>query len=95
MVQGFLHRLFSEPPECLHLGINCFFIFITGSAHQMYVAFWPCLIKNVKIVRVLDPGEGVCADPVYGGAILGGGGPDPQGGNKGHQLRPDKGRGKT
>jgi hypothetical protein len=44
---------------------------------------------------VLDPGEGVCADPVYGGAILGGGGPDPQGGNKGHQLRPDKGRGKT
>ncbi len=44
---------------------------------------------------VPDPGKGVCADPVNGGAIFGKGGPDPQGGNKGHQLSPDKGRGKT
>ncbi len=41
---------------------------------------------------VPDPGKGVCADPVNGGAILGKGGPDPQGGNKERQLSPDKGR---
>jgi hypothetical protein len=46
-------------------------------------------------VTVLDPGKGVCADPVIGGAILGKGGPDPQSGNKGRQLSPDKGREKT
>jgi hypothetical protein len=44
---------------------------------------------------VPDPGKGVCADPVNGGAILGKGGPDPQGGNKERQLSPDKGREKT
>jgi hypothetical protein len=42
---------------------------------------------------VPDPGKGVCADPVNGDAILGKGRPDPQGGNKEHQLSPDKGRG--
>ncbi len=41
---------------------------------------------------VLDPGEGVCADPVNGGAILEkGGGLDSQGGNKERQLSLDKG----
>jgi hypothetical protein len=44
---------------------------------------------------VLDLGEGVCADPVNGGAILGKGGPDPQGGNKERQLSPDKERDRT
>ncbi len=44
---------------------------------------------------VPDPGKGVCADPVNGGAILGKGGPDPQGGNTKRQLSPDKGREKT
>jgi hypothetical protein len=44
---------------------------------------------------VPDPGKGVCADPVNGGAILGKGGPDPQSGNKEHQLSPDKGGEKT
>jgi hypothetical protein len=44
---------------------------------------------------VLDPGRGVCADPVNGSAILGNGGPDPQGGNRERQLTPDKGRGET
>ncbi len=44
---------------------------------------------------VPDPGKGVCADPVNGGAILGNGGPNPQGGNKERQLNPDKGRDKT
>jgi hypothetical protein len=47
------------------------------------------------IMTVPDPGEGVCADPVNGGAILGKGGPDPQGGNKERQLSPDRGREKT
>ncbi len=44
---------------------------------------------------VPDPGKGVCADPVNGGAILGRGGQEPQGGNKERQLSPDKGRVKT
>jgi hypothetical protein len=44
---------------------------------------------------VPDSGEGVCADPVNGGAILRKGGPDPQGGKREHQLSPDKGREKT
>jgi hypothetical protein len=44
---------------------------------------------------VPDPSEGVCADPVNGGAIFGKGGPDPQGGNKERQLSPGKGKDKT
>jgi hypothetical protein len=55
-------------------------------------------LKNLQILifsHVPDPGKGVCVDPVNGGAILGKGGPDPQGGNKERQLSPDKGREKT
>ncbi len=48
-----------------------------------------------KFRTVPDPGKGLCADPVNGGAILGKGGPDPQGRNKKHQLSPDKGMDKT
>jgi hypothetical protein len=44
---------------------------------------------------VSDPGKGVCADPVDGGAILGRGGLDPHSRDREHQLAPDKGRGKT
>ncbi len=51
--------------------------------------------KSPDTVPVLDPGKGMCADPVNGGAISGKGGPDPQGGNKERQLSPDKGREKT
>ncbi len=50
---------------------------------------------NPRKGSVPDPGEGVCADPVNGGAILGKGGPDPQGGKKERQLSQDKGREKT
>jgi hypothetical protein len=53
------------------------------------------VITQDTVVHVPDPGEGVCSDPVNGGAILGKGGPDPQGGNKERQLSPDKGREKT
>ncbi len=42
--------------------------------------------------NVPDPGKGVCADPVNGGATLGKGGPGPRGGNKERQLSPNKGR---
>jgi hypothetical protein len=44
---------------------------------------------------VSDPGKGVCADPVNGGAILGKGGLDPHSRDRERQLAPDKGRGKT
>jgi hypothetical protein len=44
---------------------------------------------------VVDPGKGVCADPVNGGAILGKGEPGPKGGNRGRQLSPDRERDKT
>jgi hypothetical protein len=55
------------------------------------------LLKERRSVTlsVSDPSKGVCADPVNGGAILRKGGPDPQGGNKEHQLSPNKGREKT
>ncbi len=52
-------------------------------------------IREIITGTVPDPGKGVCADPMNGGAILGKGGPDPQGGNKERQLSPDKGREKT
>ncbi len=51
--------------------------------------------KFLQENTVPDPGKGVCADPVNGGAILGKGEPDSQGGNKERQLSPDKGRDKT
>jgi hypothetical protein len=44
---------------------------------------------------VLDPGEGVCADPRRGVAILGIGGPAPPKGDDEHQLSPDRGGEKT
>jgi hypothetical protein len=44
---------------------------------------------------VSDPGKGLCADPVDGGAILERGGPDPHSRDRERQLAPDKGRGKT
>ncbi len=54
--------------------------------------------SRVKILldhNVPGPGKGVCADPVNEGAILGKGGPGPQGGNEERQLSPDKEREKT
>jgi hypothetical protein len=51
--------------------------------------------KRGNTTTVPDPGKGLCADPVNGGAILGKGGSDPQGGNKERQLSPDKGRDET
>jgi hypothetical protein len=52
-------------------------------------------VEQREIASVVDPGKGVCADPVNGGAILGKGGTGPQGGNKERQLSPDKERDKT
>jgi hypothetical protein len=53
------------------------------------------VVNFAKLLIVPDPGEGVCADPVNGGAILGKGEPDPQGGDRERQLSPDKGREET
>jgi hypothetical protein len=44
---------------------------------------------------VVDPGKGVCADPVNRDAILGKGGTGPGGGNKERQFSQDRGRDKT
>ncbi len=49
-----------------------------------------CLLMTTA----LDPGKGVCADPVDGDAILGRGEPDPHSRNRELQLAPDIGRGK-
>jgi hypothetical protein len=46
-------------------------------------------------ISVLDPGKGVCADPVNVGAILEKGAADPHSRDRKRQLAPDKGRGKT
>ncbi len=43
----------------------------------------------------MDPGKGVCADPVNRDAILGKGGTSPRGGNKGRQFSLDRGGDKT
>ncbi len=53
------------------------------------------ICKYSFVLRVPDPGKGVCADPVNGGAILGRGGTEARGGNRERQLSPDKGRDKT
>jgi hypothetical protein len=47
------------------------------------------------IVAVVDPGKGVCADPVNRDAILEKGGTGPKGGDKERQLSPDRDRDKT
>jgi hypothetical protein len=44
---------------------------------------------------VLNPGKGVCADPVERGAILEVEGPGPPSGDSERQLSPDRGGGKT
>ena len=53
------------------------------------------VIDNIIVMVVSDPGKGVCADPVDGGAILGRGEPDPHSRDRERQLTPDRGRGKT
>jgi hypothetical protein len=48
-----------------------------GRKHIFYLIY--IFIPAECILNVPDPGKGVCADPVNGGAILGKGGPNPQG----------------
>jgi hypothetical protein len=50
-------------------------------------------ILGSMTVRVMDPGEGVCADPVKGGAILGKGGTGPQRREQGASVEPGQGQG--
>ncbi len=49
----------------------------------------------LDIRSVVDPGKGVCVDPVNRDAILGKGGTGPKGGNKERQLSLDRERDKT
>jgi hypothetical protein len=42
---------------------------------------------------VVDPGKGVCADPVNGGAILGKGGTDPHRHEQRASVEPGQGKG--
>ncbi len=53
------------------------------------------LVFQVLLGIVLDPGEGVCADPVERVAILGVKGPGPPVGISERQLSPDRGDEKT
>ncbi len=59
-----------------------------------------CTLSSVSVhiqhivILVVDPGKGVCADPVNRDAILGKGGTGPGGGDKERQLSLDKERDK-
>jgi hypothetical protein len=56
----------------------------------------PCLVKSGRQEGgVVDPGKGVCADPVNRDAILGKGGTGPGGGDKRRQFSLDRGGDKT
>ncbi len=71
-------------------------IFINMCTIYIYICLFLYIYTGIYIfITVPDPSKGVCVDPVNGGAILGKGGPDPQGGNKERQLSPDKGKDKT
>ncbi len=60
------------------------------------LVFWCCGPRLVlRLPSVLNPGKGVCADPVERGAILEGEGPGPPSGDSEHQLSPDREGGKT
>ncbi len=51
--------------------------------------------EGALFILVLNPGKGVCADPVERGAILEIEGPGPPSGDSERQLSPDRGGGKT
>jgi hypothetical protein len=52
-------------------------------------------VVSLRILHVLDPGKGVCADPVGRDATLGVGGLGPPVGAVERQLNPDRGGEKT
>ncbi len=51
--------------------------------------------RDLPLFSVLNPGEGVCANPGKGDATLGVGGPGPPERDGEHQLVPDRGGGET
>jgi hypothetical protein len=59
----------------------------------LFVRIWlgPCGSKEMD--SVVDPGKGVCAGPVNGGAILGKGGTSPQRREQGASVGPGQGKG--
>ncbi len=52
-------------------------------------------VLKCQYASILDPGKGVCAEPVKRGAILEGEGPGTPSGDNERQLSPDRGGGKT
>ncbi len=61
----------------------------------LWLAPLPLLRSNDKRTRltVVDPGKGMCGDPVNGGAILGKGGTDPQRREQRASVEPGQGKG--
>ncbi len=55
--------------------------------------FWFIQLHFLEGLTVVDPGKGVCADPVNGGAILGKGGTGPQRREQRESVEPGKGKG--
>ncbi len=50
-------------------------------------------LRFFSFIGVVDPGKGVCADPVNGGAILGKGGTGPQRREQRASVEPGQGKG--
>jgi hypothetical protein len=49
--------------------------------------------RSMYSILVVDPGKGVCADPVNGSTILGKGGTDPQRWEQRASVEPGQGKG--
>jgi hypothetical protein len=62
-------------------------------AFHLWGNFLALRVKHIKVV--LNPGEGVCADPVSRDSILEVKGPGPPSGVSERQLNPDRGAEKT
>ncbi len=63
--------------------------------HNSFMWFTFNLQRRKTYSILLDPGKGVCADPVGRDATLGAGGPGPPVGAGERQLSPDRGGEKT
>jgi hypothetical protein len=69
--------------------------FLFGHLQFFSALFDYSVFDSASFTVVVDPGKGVCADPVNRDAILGKGGTGPKGGNKERQLSLDRERDKA
>jgi hypothetical protein len=70
---------------------------LRGQCHENYFMLIISDAADLTLYRkmhVLDPGKGVCMDPVKRGAILEGEGPGPPSGDRERQLSPNREGGK-